>query len=296
MRKEIDRFLASLADERNASPHTLRAYAKDLSQLEAFARDRLGHPPAAAEVDLWLLRAFFADLHARRASPTTAGRKLATFRSFFRFLCREGSLTKNPARSLVGPRKDLRIPNFLQEEEAGALMDTSDKTNVFWLRDRAILELLYSTGMRCSEIVGLVLEDVDFSNRSLRILGKGRKERWVPFGSKALLALNEYLASSAAASGRSGQSPVFAGARKKALSDRTVRRIVARGLLRADVRTRASTHTLRHSYATHLLQRGGDLRSIQELLGHSSLSTTQRYTHVNPKYLLDIYRQAHPKA
>jgi len=293
MRDEIDRFLASLANERNASPHTLRAYSKDLSQLQIFARERLGHEPAAGEIDLWVLRGFFADLHARTASATTAGRKLATFRSFFRFLCREGTLAKNPARSLVGPKKDQRIPTYLQEQEAGDLMDASDKTSKSEERDTAVLELLYSTGMRCSEIVGLILDDVDIGNRSIRILGKGRKERWVPFGSPALLALTAYLRTRP---GVSGRDPVFAGTSGKPLSDRTVRRIVARGLIRASIRTKASTHTLRHSFATHLLQRGGDLRSIQELLGHSSLSTTQRYTHVNPKYLLDIYKQTHPKA
>ena len=293
MREEIDRFTDSLANERNASPHTLRAYTKDLSQLQSFALARLGHEPTAAEIDLWLLRAFFADLHARKASATTAGRKLATFRSFFRFLCREGTLTRNPARSLVGPRKDQRIPTYLQEQEAGDLMSAADKTNKSELRDTAVLELLYSTGMRCSEIVGLVLDDVDMGNRSIRILGKGRKERWVPFGTPALLALTTYFSTRPR---KSGRDPVFAGAGGKPLADRTVRRIVARGLVRASIRTKASTHTLRHSFATHLLQRGGDLRSIQELLGHSSLSTTQRYTHVNPKYLLDIYKQTHPKA
>lgn len=293
MREDIDRFLASLENERNASPHTLRAYSKDLSQLESFARTRLGHDPAVVEIDLWLLRAFFADLHARKASATTAGRKLATFRSFFRFLCREGTLTRNPARNLVGPRKDFRIPTYLQEAEASDLVTSSDKTNKSDERDTAVLELLYSTGMRCSEIVSLVLDDVDSGNRSIRILGKGRKERWVPFGAPAQRALSRYLDTRARVSGR---DPLIAGANGRPISDRTVRRIVARGLVRAAIRTKASTHTLRHSFATHLLQRGGDLRSIQELLGHSSLSTTQRYTHVNPKYLLDIYKQTHPKA
>lgn len=293
MRDEIDRFVASLANERNASPHTLRAYSKDLSQLQIFAKARLGHEPTVAEIDLWVLRAFFADLHGRKASATTAGRKLATFRSFFRFLCREGTLTKNPARSLVAPKKDQRIPTYLQEQEAGDLMNTSDIENKSEERDFAVLELLYSTGMRCSEIVGLILDDVDRTNRSIRVIGKGRKERWVPFGKPADIALSRYLNKRPDSV---GQDPLFIGTGRKALSDRTVRRIVARGLIRAAVRTKASTHTLRHSFATHLLQRGGDLRSIQELLGHSSLSTTQRYTHVNPKYLLDIYKQTHPKA
>jgi integrase/recombinase XerC len=293
MRDEIDRFIASLANERNASPHTLRAYSKDLSQLQKFAGGRLGHDPRPSEIDLWVLRAFFADLHGRKASATTAGRKLATFRSFFRFLCREGTLTKNPARSLVAPRKDQRIPTYLQEQEAEDLINTSDMTNKSEDRDTAVLELLYSTGMRCSEIVSLVVEDVDESSRSIRVVGKGRKERWVPFGKPAALALSKYLLTRGHFGGR---DPLFIGTKMKPLSDRTVRRIVARRLLRAAVRTRASTHTLRHSFATHLLQRGGDLRSIQELLGHASLSTTQRYTHVNPKYLLDIYKQTHPKA
>lgn len=293
MRDEIDRFVASLANERNASPHTLRAYSKDLSQLQVFTKARLGREPKAADIDLWVLRAFFADLHGKKASATTAGRKLATFRSFFRFLCREGTLTKNPARALVAPKKDQRIPTYLQEQEAGDLMNASDMDNKSEERDTAVLELLYSTGMRCSEIVSLVVDDVDTSNRSIRVIGKGRKERWVPFGIPANKALSRYLSTRGALNGR---DPLFIGTNRKALSDRTVRRIVARGLLRASVRTKASTHTLRHSFATHLLQRGGDLRSIQELLGHSSLSTTQRYTHVNPKYLLDIYKQTHPKA
>ena len=293
MREEILRFLASLENERNASPHTLRAYSKDLSQLVSFAGERLGHEALPNEIDLWLLRAFFADLHARKASATTAGRKLATFRSFFRFLCREGTLTKNPARSLVAPRKDFRIPTYLQENEAEDLMNASDKTKTSEPRDRAVLELLYSTGMRCSEIVSLSMDDIDSSNRLIRILGKGRKERWVPFGKPAYLAIKDYISTRVKVD---GAKPLFIGSHGKPLSDRTVRRIVARGLTRAAIRTKASTHTLRHSFATHLLQRGSDLRSIQELLGHSSLSTTQRYTHVNPKYLLDVYKQAHPKA
>ena len=293
MRGEIDRFLASLADERNASPHTLRAYSKDLSQLELFARNRLGHEPIAIEIDLWLLRAFFADLHARKASPTTAGRKLATFRSFFRFLCREGTLQKNPARSLVSPRKDLRIPTYLQEREVSDLMSASDKTNKSQKRDTAVLEMLYSTGMRCAEVASIAYLDVDFESRSVRIIGKGRKERLVPFGSKAHCALKTYLSTFARVD---STGPLFPGARGEAISDRTIRRIVSRGLAKAAIRTKASTHTIRHSFATHLLQRGGDLRSIQELLGHSSLSTTQRYTHVNPGYLLDIYKKTHPKA
>lgn len=208
MRDEIDRFLASLTDERNASPHTLRAYSKDLSQLQTFARARLGHEAAVTEIDLWLLRAFFADLHARKASASTAGRKLATFRSFFRFLCREGTLTRNPARSLTGPRKDFRIPAYLQEQEAGDLMSAADKTNYSEERDTAVLELLYSTGMRCAEIVGLALDDVDFGNRSIRILGKGRKERWVPFGSPALMALTRYLKIRKSLSGREDRKSV----------------------------------------------------------------------------------------
>lgn len=293
MRAEIDRFLASLGNERNASPHTLRAYETDLSQLLEFAALRLGHPPKVSEIDLWMLRAFFADQHAAGASPTTAGRKLATFRSFFRFLCREGVLTKNPARSLVAPKRDQTIPNYLQEAEVTSLVDASDNNKSVALRDKAILELLYSTGMRCSEIANLSLQDVDFANRSLRIVGKGRKERWVPFGRPASQALDVYLQINRRPT-KSG--PLFLGSGNRPISDRTVRRIVARGLTRAAIRTKASTHTLRHSFATHLLQRGGDLRSIQELLGHSSLSTTQRYTHVNPKYLLDIYKQTHPKA
>lgn len=293
MNAETDRFLDALRNERNASPHTLRAYRQDLDQLSVFAKARLGREATIGDMDLWMLRAFFADLHSKRLSAATMGRRLASVRTFFKFLCREGVVSKNPARALVGPRRDKKIPSHLSESEANQVMSASDNNKPSSLRDEALAELIYSTGVRCAEASGLDIEDIDFEAKSARIVGKGRKERWVPIGRKAISSIDAYLSTSA---GKRHSGPLFINGLNERLSDRSIRRIVDRMVKRSGIRTKASTHTLRHSFATHILQRGGDLRSIQELLGHSSLSTTQRYTHVNQKYLLDIYKQNHPRA
>jgi integrase/recombinase XerC len=287
-----DAFLLYLARERNASPHTIRAYGDDLAQFIAHLRREVGHEPAPAEVDALLIRGFLSELHRAGVRKTSAARKLAALRTFFRFLCREGVLTSNPARALVSPRVEKRVPEHLQEDHMPLLLDVPG-TSLAALRARAILEVLYGTGIRCAELVGLDLDSVDLGERVLRVVGKGRKERIVPFGRPARAALEAYLGEARRVA--SGDA-LFVNARGQRISDRYVRMVVAGRVRQVALDRRISPHTLRHSFATHLLERGADLRSIQELLGHANLSTTQRYTHVNLTHILEIYRKTHPRA
>jgi integrase/recombinase XerC len=286
-------FQRHLLGERKASPHTLRAYAQDLEQFLGFLRTELGREPAPGDADHLLIRAFLAQLHRHGLKKVSAARKLAALRTFFRYLCREGVLASNPARLLQTPRVERRIPGHLEEHELEKLLQL-EGDDLASARTRALLELLYGTGIRVAELVGLDLPDVDLEERSLRVLGKGSKERIVPFGQAALRALRAYLALREALPAQ-GQA-VFVNARGGRLSDRSVRTFLGRALRRQAVVRHASPHTLRHSFATHLLERGADLRAIQELLGHVSLSTTQRYTHLNAKHLLAVYKKAHPRA
>ena len=293
MEKAIARFVRHLAQERNASDHTIRAYRQDLEQFAEHAKRELGRPTRPREIDHLLVRAFLADLHRRGLRKTSAGRKLASLRTFFRYLCREGVLEKNPAGALFTPRKERRIPNHLQEHEAAELLDVPGQTDVA-LRARAILELLYSAGIRCAELVGLDVHEVDLDARMIRVLGKGSKERIVPFGKRAQTALVAYLPIRAKCRPRT--QALFVNARGGRLTDRSVRQVVSNRVRQLAIQRHVSPHTLRHSFATHLLERGADLRVIQELLGHSSLSTTQRYTHVDARHLMDIYKRTHPRA
>jgi integrase/recombinase XerC len=285
-------FLLYLARERNASPHTIRAYGDDLGQFVAHLRREVGHEPRPQEVDALLIRGFLSELHRAGIRKTSASRKLATLRTFFRFLCREGVLEANPARALVSPRIEKRVPEHLQEDHMAAFLDVPGD-GLAPLRARAMLELLYATGIRCAELVGLDRDSVDLGERVVRVVGKGRKERVVPFGRPARDALLAYLAE--AGKTAAGEA-FFVNARGGRLSDRYVRMVVARRVRQVALHRRISPHTLRHSFATHLLERGADLRSIQELLGHANLSTTQRYTHVNLTHIIEIYRKTHPRA
>ncbi len=293
MRAAIAAFVRHLDRERNASAHTRRAYRKDLEQFLAHAREQLGRDPAPAEVDHLLIRSFLARLHERGLKKASAARKLAALRTFFRYLCREGVLAKNPARALLSPRTERRMPVHLEEHEIAALLDVPGE-GLAPARARAILELFYATGIRCGELVGLDLGDVDMQARMVRVLGKGRKERVVPFGQPASDALSRYAAYRDQAMPRS--DALFVNRRGGRLTDRYVRYIVAERMTQMAAARRISPHGLRHSFATHLLERGADLRAIQELLGHASLSTTQRYTHVNARHILDVYKRAHPRA
>jgi integrase/recombinase XerC len=293
LQKEVAAFLRYLDRERNASPHTIRAYRSDLAQLQDHLAEEMGPAPRPGAIDHLMLRAFLARLHRRGVKKISAARKLAALRTFFRFLCREGILERNPARALQAPRRERRIPAHLEEAEAAALVEVPGDGDSA-LRSRAILELLYATGCRCSELVGLDLGDVDGPARTVRVLGKGSKERIVPFGQPALRALEAYLDVRARARPRS--QALFVNARGGRLTDRWVRRIMSDRVKQVAIARRLSPHSLRHSFATHLLERGADLRAIQELLGHVSLSTTQRYTHVNARHLLEIYKKTHPRA
>jgi integrase/recombinase XerC len=293
MRDAVAAFLRHLENERNASAHTLRAYAEDLAQLTDYLRRELGKDPRPEDVDHLLIRGFLAELHRRGLKKTSSARKLAALRSLFRYLCREGRLETSPARLLLTPRREKRIPSVLDEKQVELLLEMPGE-GFEAARGRAILELLYASGMRCAELVALDLVELDLDSRLVRVLGKGRKERIVLFGSRAQQALRQWLALRASAKQKT--EALFLNARGGRLSDRSVRALVARRVRQTALARRCSPHTLRHSFATHLLTRGADLRAIQELLGHASLSTTQRYTHVDTRHLLAVYKKAHPRA
>jgi integrase/recombinase XerC len=293
MKQAVAAFLRHLERERNLSPHTLRAYGHDLEQFRLHLRDELGRPPLPGDVDHLMIRSFLARLHRSGLRKISAARKLASLRTFFRYLCREGVLERNPARALLSPRLERRIPAHLEEPEVQALLEVPGATDAA-CRARAILELLYATGIRCAELVGLDLAEVDMDGRMIRVVGKGRKERVVPFGGRARDAIRSYLPARARARPRT--EALFVNARGGRLTDRSVRGLVASRVRALALARGISTHGLRHSFATHLLRRGADLRAIQELLGHASLSTTQRYTHVDTQHILEIYRKTHPRA
>ena len=293
MQEAVRGFLRHLSLEKNASPHTVRAYGDDLHQFLAHARAELKREIAPADVDHLLIRSFLAHLHARGLKKSSSARKLAGLRTFFRWLCREGVLTKNPARALLSPRTERRIPTHLEESEVATLLDLPGD-GVVAVRGRALLELLYATGLRCAEVVSLDLAEVDFEARMARVVGKGRKERVVPFGGRARDAVKAWLPIRMTLSPES--DALFVNQRGGRLTDRSIRALVAHRIRQVAITRKVSPHTFRHSFATHLLERGADLRTIQELLGHASLSTTQRYTHVNTRHILDIYRKAHPRA
>jgi integrase/recombinase XerC len=286
-------FLRHLQRERNASPHTLRAYGQDIRDFSVFLQQELGREPHPSDADRWMVRSWLASLHARGHRRSSSARRLASLRTFFRFLCREGILETNPARAILAPRAERRLPAHLDEREVARLLEI-DGDDLVSRRDRLILELLYATGMRCSELVGLDLGDIDRSGRLVRVLGKGRKERLVPFGRPANAALDAYLNVRKDVPARG--PALLLNRRGGRLTDRSVRRSLARRIGAAARKGRVTPHTLRHSFATHLLQRGADLRAIQELLGHASLSTTQRYTHVNARQMLEVYQKTHPRA
>ncbi len=293
MKEAIEAFLSYLERERNASAHTLRAYAQDLAQFAVHVRDDLGREGRPNDVDHLMVRGFLARLHTRGLKKTSAARKLAALRTFFRYLCREGILERNPARPILSPRTERRIPGHLDEAQMARFLDLPGDSPAA-LRDRAILELLYATGIRCAELVGLDLPRVDLQERTLVVLGKGRKERWVPFGKPAASALEAYVARRDHLRPRS--AALFLNRNGGRLTDRFVRMILGRRISAVALQQRVSPHTLRHSFATHLLERGADLRAIQELLGHASLSTTQKYTHVSMRHILSIYSKSHPRA
>jgi integrase/recombinase XerC len=289
----IDRFQQFLIVERNVSAHTCAAYLRDLAEFREFLAGHGGADAALLpRIDHLLLRRYLAELHQRN-QRTSIARKLSALRTFFRYLVREGVLTVNPAEGVATPKRNRYLPKTLSVDEAAALMERGHGANVLALRDRAILELLYSSGLRVSELTGLNLGGLDLRENLVRVLGKGRKERIVPVGRKAHEALAAYLE----ARGTGGdEAPLFVNHRGGRLTPRSVQRHLKTRLLKAGVLKDISPHALRHSFATHLLDGGADLRAIQELLGHASLSTTQRYTQVSVDQLMAVYDKAHPRS
>jgi integrase/recombinase XerC len=290
--QQIRIFSGYLETERNVSPHTLAAYRSDLSQWQAFVLAEKGDNVSARDVDHLLLRRYLASL-SKTAKKSSIGRKLAAIRSFFRYLLRRGIISKNPAELIATPKKEQRLPFHLDIDQTTSLMEAPDQEQKHGLRDRAILELLYSSGLRVSELTGLNIGEVDLSAGMVRVTGKGGKERIVPVGGRALEALAAYLEER---SDTQHGAPLFLNSRGQRINRRSVARIVDAHVLRIAAFKRISPHTLRHTFATHMLEGGADLRAIQELLGHASLSTTQKYTHVSIDRLMEVYDKAHPKA
>lgn len=292
MEQEIAAFLRQLETERNASPHTLAAYRSDLAQFREFVQVELGASAGPENVTHLLIRRWLALLH-RDHTKSSVGRKLAAVRAFFKHLIRTGRLVKNPAELVSTPKKEKKVPYHLSIDEVTALVETPREPDILSLRDRAILETLYSCGVRVSELTGLNVGGIDLEDGTARVLGKGSKERIVPVGSVARAALSRYLD---ARNHPPLDAPLFINARGGRLTSRSVRRVVDKHILRIAAMRKISPHTLRHTFATHLLEGGADLRAIQELLGHASLSTTQKYTHVGIDRLMEVYDRAHPKA
>jgi integrase/recombinase XerC len=305
--RAIDGFEAYLADERRYSPATVRAYRSDLDRFASFwekefALELAGKTPLKA-VDTLAVRSHLASLHRGRLSNRSLSRHLSTLRSFFRWACRRGYLGKSPASGLPAPRVPKTLPRAMTLADTDALLDAPEE-GPFPERDRALFELLYATGLRVSEAAGLDLEDVDFSARMARVVGKGGKERIVPFGEEAEASLSDYLPHRAKRRRKfdlhgdagSGGEPLFVNERGGRLTTRSMARLLKRRLRAAGLPAEISPHALRHTFATHLLSAGADLRAIQELLGHASLSTTQKYTHLDAARLREVYRRAHPKA
>lgn len=290
--EQIAVFCRYLDTERNVSPHTLAAYRLDLEQLAAFVARETGLTAGVGDVDHLLLRRYLA-LLGKRAKKSSVGRKLAAIRSFFRFLVRQGVVGKNPAELIATPKKENRLPFHLDIDQVTTLVEAPQEDDKHALRDRAILEMLYSCGLRVSELTGLAIGDLDLSGGMVRVLGKGSKERIVPVGSRALEAVRRYLEWRGELA---GSGPLFLNTRGQRINRRSVARIVDAHVLRIAAFKRISPHILRHTFATHMLEGGADLRAIQELLGHASLSTTQKYTHVGIDRLMEVYDKAHPKA
>lgn len=299
MEEALAEFLRHLGLEKNASPHTVKSYREDLTQAVAFFQERLAgrslQPPL---LSTRLLRAYLAWLHEQGYAKATIARRVAAVRAWCRFLCRQGILENNPADGLRGPRQDKKLPHFLSVDAISQLLETPPTDTPLGVRDRAILETLYSAGLRVSELTGLDLTDVDMESGLITVRGKGKRERLALLGKPARQALAEWLAARAQLTAKQPQASlaVFVNQRGSRLTTRSVGRLLEKYLKQAGLDPRTSPHTLRHSFATHLLDNGADIRSVQELLGHQSLNTTQIYTHVTTHRLRDSYHKAHPRA
>jgi integrase/recombinase XerC len=297
MQGEIGDFLNYLTYERNVSGNTVTAYRDDLESFVSFlcndyftlGRDQLDFK----RVDNLTIRAYLAHLARRKLARASTARHLSALRTFFRFLMREGAVESNPARTVATPKREKHLPSVMQPADIALLLEQPDAETPLGLRDRAFLELMYASGLRISELVGIDLDDIEVRARLVKVRGKGSKERIVPFGSKAEAALRAYLPVRHAPP---DENALFVNYKGDRITARSVRRLFDKYVRAAALRAGISPHTMRHSFATHLLNAGADLRGIQELLGHASLSTTQKYTHLNDWELMKVYKKAHPRA
>jgi integrase/recombinase XerC len=291
MDRLIEKFLRYLEIEKNSSSHTVLNYKIDLAEFSKFLQDK-----PISDVDYLTLRKYLAHLKEINLNNRTISRKLSCLRSFYKFLFREGLIKNNPVVMLSSPKQEKILPKFLTEEEAVKLIEAPATDTLLGLRDRAIFEALYSTGMRVSELVSLNIDNIDFIGSTVKVLGKGKKERLLPIGDRALEAINQYLSERNSQRKKKETETLFLNKNNTRLSDRGVRKIIHKYITKLSLRSGVSPHTMRHSFATHLLNRGADLRSVQELLGHANLSTTQIYTHLTTEKLKSIYNKAHPRA
>ena len=315
MRDHLKSFIAYLKLNRHVSPHTVRAYDSDVSQYLAFVASQSGKKISAltpADLDMQSVRAHVAELNKAGKARSSVARKLSGLRTFVKYLRREEVMTHDPTQVAVAPKRDQTIPVFLGEPEISRLLEMPDINNELGRRDRAIFELFYASGLRLSELVAIDLEDLNLSERMVRVMGKGRKERLLPFNQTAANAIRAWMKDRASIMATrpprpksrkttrphdlKASDPLFINYRGTRLTGRSVDRLLRKYVAQCSTRMGISPHALRHSFATHLLQRGADLRAIQELLGHARLSTTQRYTHVNAAQLIDVYRKSHPRA
>ena len=297
MQTAIARFLRYLEVERNASTLTIKSYREDLEALVEYLGDTKGNVPIPSEITTFDLRGYVAALTEAEYAKTSISRHLATLRSFFRFAQREELVDHNPAKPLRNPRKARKLPHFLTTDEVGTLLAAPPTDNPLGLRDRAILETMYSAGLRVSELVGINDQDLDLTSGTVRVRGKGRKERIAPVGSYARRALEAWIDQRKFANDLKGPAlPTFTNRFGRRITTRSIGRMLEKYLKTTGLNLRTSPHTLRHSFATHLLDHGADIRSVQELLGHKSLQTTQIYTHVSTAGLQRVYERAHPRA
>lgn len=298
MEKSIPRFLRFLKLERNCSDLTIKSYREDLELLYEYLVDSMGYSPSPSQLTPLDLRTYVSALHEAGYAKSSVSRRLASLRSYFRFAQREGLCDSNPAKPLRNPRKEKKLPHFLSGREIGKLLAAPSKSEPMGLRDRAILETLYSAGLRVSELVGINLGDLDLDDGLVRVRGKGKRERLAPLGSHAIRAIKKWTRQRSPARGLSKEdaSALFLNKFGKRISTRSIGRMIEKYLLETGLDSRTSPHTLRHSFATHLLDAGADIRSVQELLGHKSLVTTQIYTHVSTAGLRAAYEKAHPRA
>ncbi|MBU4312402.1 MAG: tyrosine recombinase XerC [Candidatus Omnitrophica bacterium] len=290
LERYIQKFITYLKVEKNSSQHTLINYQIDLKDFNSSIKQKPLENITHTDVRLFLAR-----LKEKNFSKRSVARKMATLRSFFRFLCREGYIKANPATGLQTPKIEKKLPLFLDTNQVVRLIESPDTSDVYGMRDRAILETLYSSGIRVSELVGLDNDRVDFISGVLKVYGKGKKERLAPVGDRALKAMRGYIEKVDAAKIKDKKA-IFLNKSGRRMSDRAVRRVVDKYIRKTSLSEKISPHSLRHSFATHLLDRGADLRSVQELLGHANLSTTQIYTHVSTERLKAVYEKVHPRA